>query len=416
MDKNSLEFLNIFRCAIHGRLPDVSENTDITAIKEAADRHNAWPLVFMVLKDVYKDTDPCAQWPDFRNKFFYQCVKNMQHMYGLRKILAAFSTENIPYAILKGEALATLYPHPECRISSDIDLFVYPVDEVRAIDVLTHCGVKVTPRIPHAHHCECTSNACGKIELHIKWQGDLQNDILYKSKAAPTEAFIQMQTEALGTFYTIGINDGLYFHFMHLLTHFIGGGFGIRLISDLLLYIRKYKNELDEAAFRQFLTDLGYNKFVDTLLGIGVKYLGFTKEDFFAFSYDEETVDLLMDDCLTGGAFGHAEAGRFDTHGAYLKERLENEGGSFDTYQKQYQHSSNKEKISFSIKNIRQLHPYVRKCFLLLPVAYVHHCFFILSRGIAKICQKPMHTPVPMHENAQKRQLLLEKLDLKQKR
>ncbi len=413
MDKNSIDFLNIFRCAVHGRTPEVTEDTDIAAIKKLADRHNAWPLVFMAAKDVYKDAEPCEGWADFRNKFFFLCVKNMQHMYGLRKILAALDNAGIPYAVLKGEALAHLYPHPECRISSDIDLFVYPADEARAVDVLIGCGVSVEPRIPHAHHRDCKSNACGKIELHIKWQGDLQNDILYKGKAEPTEDFIQISTEALGTFNTIGVNDGLYFHFAHLMTHFVAGGFGIRLISDLLLYIRKYKNELDEAAFRNFLTELGYNKFTDALFGLGVKYLGFAESDFFDFTFDEEAVDMLTEDCLTGGAFGHAEPGRFDMHDAYLKARMESSGESYAAYKADYRKSTYAAKLSFSVKNIESLYHYARKNRLLLPVAYAHHIGFIVSHGFAKLFKKKKQPPTQMHENAQKRQALLEKLELK---
>ena len=71
MDKTGIEFLNIFRCAIHGRAPELTSNTDIATIKKLADRHNAWPLVFMVLKDFYKDEDPCEGWADYRNKFFF---------------------------------------------------------------------------------------------------------------------------------------------------------------------------------------------------------------------------------------------------------------------------------------------------------------------------------------------------------
>ncbi|MBQ4159730.1 MAG: nucleotidyltransferase family protein [Clostridia bacterium] len=414
MTKNCLDFIHLFRCAIHNSAPDAEFEPDIEAIKTLADRHNAWPLIFMVLKDVYKDSDPCANWADYRNKFFFQCVKNMQHMYGLRKILAAFDKAGIPYAILKGESLAELYPHPECRISSDIDLFVYPADEARAVDVLLQNGVTVEPRIPHAHHCDCKSNACGKIELHIKWQGDLQNDILYNSKMEPSEAFIQTSTEALGKFCTIGVNDGLYFHFAHLMTHFIGGGFGIRLISDFLLYVRKNKDNIDEAAFRSFAKELGYSKFIDTLFGIGVKYLGFNTGNFFDFAYDEEAVDMLMADCLSGGAFGHAEAGRIDTHDAYLKERADD----FAAYHANYRRENIKEKLSFSLKNLKHRYHYLRKSILLLPIAYVHHVTFILSRIAAKLFKKKrvISSATPMHENAQKRQVLFDKLELKQKR
>lgn len=410
MDRICTEFLEIFCSALHGRTPKKPDTNDIPEIKKLADKHNAWPLIFTVLNDLYKDDDPCPAWTDYRSQFFFQCVKNMQHMYALRKLLNAFDKADIPYAVLKGESLASLYPHPECRISSDIDLYVHPEDESRAVDVLLAHGVQVEPRIPHAHHCNCKSNACGKIELHIQWQGDLQSDILYESKLQQSEPFVTTQTEALGTFQTIGINDGLHFHFAHLMTHFVAGGFGIRLISDLLLYIRKHKNELDIPAFRSFLSELGYNKFMDALLSIGTEYLGFNNSDFFEFKEDSNAASLLIEDCLTGGAFGHAEAGRFDSHEAYLKERSED----YAAYHKNYRRENIKEKISFSLKNMKHRYHYLRNSILLLPIAYVHHTAFIISRGFSKLFKKKS-IPAPMHENAQKRQALFDTLELKKR-
>ncbi len=413
MDKTSADFITLFRHAIHDTAVNPADTLDVDAIKKLADRHNAWPLLFVVLKERYKDASPSENWSVYRNHFFFHCVKNMQRMYGLRKLLAAFEKAGIPYAVLKGESLAALYPHPECRISSDIDLFVYPDDESRAVDVLLQNGISVEPRIPHANHCTCKSNVCGKIELHIKWQGDLQNDILYNSSLEPTEPFIKAQTEALGEFYTVGINDGLYMHFAHLMTHFIGGGFGIRLVSDLLLYIRKFKDELDETAFKHFLAELGYQKFMDTLFGIGVKYLGFEKNDFFVHEVDEDAMDMLMKDCISGGAFGHAEAGRQETHEAYLKERAKD----YAQYKKQYQKESNKEKISFSTRNMEHRYHYLRKSKLLLPIAYIHHIGFIFLSGFKKVLKKGLQPskPAALHENAQKRQLLFDKLGLKKR-
>lgn len=414
MNQIRAEFLEIYRCALHDRNFKPTQVLDIEKTKELADRHNVWPLIFTVLKEAYPNEVPCEKWAEYRNAFFYMCVKNMQHMYALRKLLSALDKAAIPYAVLKGESLASLYPHPECRVSSDIDIYVSPEDESRAVDVFTKCGVQVEPRIPHAHHRDCKSNACGKIELHIQWQGDLQSDILYDNTLNATEAFVQAQTEALGTFYTLGVNDGLYMNFAHLLTHFVSGGFGIRLISDLLLYIRKYKKELDEDAFRAFLTRLGYNKFMDALFSIGTQYLEFKKEDFFKFTECTDVAELLLEDCLTGGAFGHAESGRHDTHDAYLKERMENEGKDMGAYMSDYRASGRKEKLSFSLKNLENLYSYLRKSRWLLPVAYVHHTWFILTRGFAKLAKKKA-APVAMHENAEKRQILFEKLELKKR-
>ncbi len=412
MNQNELDFIALFRCAIHADTPKKSENLNIDAIKKLADRHNAWPLIFMALKDLYTE-DPCDAWPTYRNAFFFLCVKNMQRMYALRKILSDLTSNGIPYAVLKGESLSMLYPHPECRISSDIDLYVAPENESAVIDILEKHNVQVEPRIPHAHHRDCHSRACGTIELHTQWQGDLQNDILFKNKLNTTEPFITAKTEALDSFSTLSVNDGLFMHFAHLFTHFVSGGFGVRLISDLLLYIRKYKNEIDEARFRSFLAELGYNKFFDALLGIGIKYLGFKKEDLFSASYEEDTVDLLMEDCISGGAFGHAETGRHESHEDYMRTRMENNGEDFRQYKKEYQAENDLEKLSFSTKNIKNLYPYMRKNSLLLPVAYLHHCCFIVRRGFVKLFAKKPTETAPLHENAQKRKPLFDKLDLK---
>ena len=84
-------------------------------------------------------------------------------------------------------------------------------------------------------------------------------------------------------------------------------------------------------------------------------------------------------------------------------------------YMADYRASSNREKISFSRANLENLYAYLRKNRFLLPVAYVHHAYFILTRGFKKLTKKKKTLPKPMHENAQKRQMLFEKLELKKR-
>ena len=87
--------------------------------------------------------------------------------------------------------------------------------------------------------------------------------------------------------------------------------------------------------------------------------------------------------------------------GTALSEKLENVA------------ENDLEKLSFSTKNIKNLYPYVRKNRLLLPVAYLHHCCFIVRRGFVKLFTKKPTETAPLHENAQKRKPLFDKLGLK---
>ena len=101
------------------------------------------------------------------------------------KMRAAFSLirlleENgISACVLKGEAVASLYGTPECRISGDVDIFVGErISE--SVAVLEKAGCDF-PRKDTPKHLVCRHPQAGIIELHDRLVSDTYLDLFFEN-------------------------------------------------------------------------------------------------------------------------------------------------------------------------------------------------------------------------------------------
>lgn len=101
---------------------------------------------------------------------------------------------------------------------------------------------------------------------------------------------------------TMGHTDHLLFLILHAFKHLTVGGFGIRQVIDILLYIEKYGNECDWDEIKKVLKHLRAESFFSDLVYIGNKYLGFQLEIPFEVNCPEE----LLAEILDCGVFGNA--------------------------------------------------------------------------------------------------------------
>lgn len=100
---------------------------------------------------------------------------------------------------------------------------------------------------------------------------------------------------------TLGINDGLIFITLHIITHFLIQGVGIRQLMDVLLYMSHYKNTIDWLRYNKLLEYLKYNRFMDNVVGIGVKHLGFAENELPKGEYNDSIMQNILLDMENGG-------------------------------------------------------------------------------------------------------------------
>lgn len=233
--------------------------------------------------------------------------------------LLAFTAElnrrAIPYILLKGQGVATLYPNPLHRVCGDIDLYV-PMGCLKEV----HHGLMAFGAIREMesrHHINYRANG-------IEWE--LHHSIYYFQKEERNHTFMRYVEEAMQdapAYVTIGDEKvrvlpptmNVLLLLSHIVDHFYCEGVGLRQLCDYALMLHHKRGEIDEVKLLQALDELSLTRAYQVFGYICTHYLGLPEEDLALRPTDREIhlAHRVMADCLKGGNFGHAESNRRQT-------------------------------------------------------------------------------------------------------
>ena len=205
----------------------------------------------------------------------------------LGNICRALDAAGIDYIPLKGSVLCNLYPAPEMRTSSDIDVLVHEGDLDRAVVVLeTATDFKMDHR---AYHDISMLNSSVHLELHFSLKENAENIDKILSRAweyaEPTESSRYEFTPEFQIFYVVA----------HMSYHFLHGGLGIRPFLDL--WLLRTKTAYDENKVQELCEQCGIRTFYEESCNL----IGVWLED----HEHTETTEMIEKFCLSGGVFGN---------------------------------------------------------------------------------------------------------------
>ena len=405
MNKNELDFLKLYSMALSDSISNFDFSFDETV--KIALKQNVSPLLLPVFKSMC-DSGLLSkeQFDAFSQSVMPSIIKNMTALTNLKAILKDFDKAGIEVVVLKGESLALNYPHPEYRISSDIDLYIDKKDELSALKILKKRAISVSPRENNQNHSVCQSRVYGTIELHVSLYGGYYEGLVFKNTPVYTQPKTELASSFSGKFFTFGPNDNLRFIFSHAVKHFIERGFGIRHVSDLLCFIKKHRHEIDADAFFKFADSIGMHGFFDAICTIGAVYLGFDDSDMLCYTKTETAALLLTEDILEGGVFGFEGEKRKSLAEKYSSEDI------YKEFIAKFYVSSALSRLSFNKDGIKRKYSFAAAHPFLLPLAYARHAFFctgyILKRIPKLFYKKPVSAPAAESEADVRRNKLFE--------
>lgn len=99
------------------------------------------------------------------------------------------------------------------------------------------------------------------------------------------------------------------FIFYHMYRHLITGGVGLRQLCDCVMYLHRFKDEINRNLLHEDLCRMGLMRIWKIFGCIAVHHLGLPKEEFPFYSDTAETKELseflLEEVILRNGNFGH---------------------------------------------------------------------------------------------------------------
>jgi len=221
--------------------------------------------------------------------------------------LASFlSKMSIDYRIVKGQIVATCYPVPNLRQSGDIDIWI-------GNDVFVQCEQLIEKELNvfvlhngSEKHVELQINGV-LYELHNRLATiAIKKHQWYLDKLVEQDEVMVVKVGEI-EIPTLSPTVNALYIFIHLFFHLVHNGVGLRQLCDWMMWLHKYKDEIDREALRRHLDQMRLYRPYCVLGTILVYNLGLPKEEFpFEIkSKDKNRSRKVLQDIMESGNFGH---------------------------------------------------------------------------------------------------------------
>ncbi len=288
---NNIKYLLVLlRSALNETTPiEPNSGIDFNYVFKLAKYHNVANTAFYAVERLEKKPpeELFKKWQNLRNKNVH---KNLVQFMEYQSVVSALKKEKVEFLPIKGLPLCNLYPKPEYREMSDLDILIKNdlKDAGKAIVNIGYTPVSVG----EYHHDEYEKPPFMILELHrdivpINSQFySYYQDIFQRSKKIDNSEY-RMTDE-----------DFFLFNLIHLYKHYSTAGCGIRMIMDMYVQNKNLLPTLSKRILEQELEKLGLTEFHKEITEIANKWFYNGKLD--SFSKTEMYI-------LTSGAFGNRE-------------------------------------------------------------------------------------------------------------
>ena len=276
------------------------------------------------------------------------------------RLVGAMEGAGLHPLIMKGAACRSTYPVPDLRPSSDEDILVPAEEFSRCAAFLLDYGCQQTVAGEAERDFELSFHTPEglHIELH---RTPFAPDSDTLSGCNPLFEGAWARGMELEGFRTMSPHDHMLYLILHAFKHLIHSGFGIRQVCDILLWGEKYKEKIDWKELERQCRTVRAWGFLQGIFRIGQKWLSLPVPA--PLGGAEGLGDALLEDLLSGGVFGGTDLSRKHSSTVTLNAV---EG------QQRGKRPSLLPTLFPKRSAMERQYPYVAKCPLLLPVAWIH--------------------------------------------
>ena len=252
------------------------------------------------------------------------------------QLYKAFLEADIHPLVLKGLVCRGLYgKYCDHRPSGDEDILIQPAEYWKAKEVLLTNGYVTEIKDETEEQLENLQEVSFyhateglHIELHLNVMGreDMARSKMSDCFKNVFDDYREIEIDGM-MIRTMSHQNHFLYLILHAFKHFMGSGFGIRQMLDILLYQENYGEQIDMQHLYQTLKEFRAAKFLSDIVSIGNRYFGFNLQTI----QEANCPDELLEDMLSGGVFGgktqaHIAAARVTTFatGDYLKTKSTN--------------------------------------------------------------------------------------------
>lgn len=362
MTKEQKFFIQILADHLNGRETKCNDVLDWNILHDYARKHQVSGIVYTQAKDYM----PAEALNVFRQETIATIYNATIRDNDLATVTKALNENHIPYFIIKGPAVAVLFPNPKLRSMGDIDLVVHPEDREKCHNIIINSGYKCVSKQDDREWQYYKNNM--ELELH---------DRLVYDEAVNEKG----QDEFFNDCWKY-VHEGqldwsfhLLFLIFHLRKHFMNSGVGFRMFMDLAVVAAKANIDWD--TLTNNLKKTGMLEFTKKCYGFIGRWLYIYGP--LIDQIDEDFFEEASQKVFTDGVFG------------------------FDNSENKTNISVNKvrnskyPKLSLLLLSVEECFPswkllsgtstykYLRDNKLLLPIAWIHRLYRNVGKRKTKI-------------------------------
>ncbi len=275
--KNAAYLLELLAAAINNtQPPEPGSDVDFETVYAIAKSHDVLNTSCYAIDRLKKKPEAklLKEWEFKRN----QCVhRTMIQQAEFDAICKAFEENKIEYMPVKGFQISNLYPQPDYRFMSDLDILVRKEQLKKADDVMLTLGYEAD-KLGFMYDDSFIKAPFMHVELH--------HELFPLS--SPFHTYFEdvfERSHNRSQLRKMSREDNYIYIMTHMYKHYHESGTGIRSVADVYLMNKRYLDTMDTEYLRKEFKTLKIDRFVRLMSDIAVKW--FANYDFDRFSEEE---------------------------------------------------------------------------------------------------------------------------------
>ena len=307
MDKVYGDFLYLLKCYINNEKAPADFSFNVGEVFSLAVIHNVVPMVYSAASGTQCDVSM------FKNRTLALAGMQIQKNINFSLLYKELSEAGFDVMVVKGPVCAAVYPQSDMRLSSDFDVIVKEDDYAEICGYLTSHGFDGADGV-------YKSESRG-LYIEISTSLGEGSDRLKSIADSLFDGFWARSIISDG-YRTLSHTDHMLYLIYHAFKHFVGSGFGIRQILDIMLFAEHYKDDIDFGFVADSLNKMNAIGFFNNVFYLIEKVF-----DRHIVSYSNENIcfDVFLSDVLTAGVFGKSSEDRLHSS-SMVSDAVENDG------------------------------------------------------------------------------------------
>lgn len=259
--------IHLLYCAVHDTPPqEKPEDVSFENVLKIAEQHEVTPMAFQSVMRLQNKPAP-ATLQEWQLQYYFAVQRDARQWEARDAVLSLLHSNGIRTLEAQGTVTKKLYPSPELRMMSDIDMIVDAENQDRAYALLEGVADDIYRQVPEEFTAVLPDDIM--VEIHT----DYFTELIYNRKAAFAAAVSDPFAHAVpleGESLAFVPEDAYYYLYsvLHTIKHFETAGCGIRRIMDLYYLRQAYAGKIDMATVEQAVDENGFRRSYDTLFAL----------------------------------------------------------------------------------------------------------------------------------------------------